>query len=60
MDRLRSLYDSYLDNGDLLEVFPELRRKSKENSWELDKEKFIKLNKDFEQATHLDLHLDEE
>ena len=60
MDRLRSLYDSYLDNGDLLEVFPELRRKSKENNWELDKEKFIKLNKDFEQATHLDLHLDEE
>lgn len=57
MDRYRNLYEALLDNGELLDLFPELKRKSKENNWELDKDKFTKLQKEQEDA--LNIHFEE-
>lgn len=50
MEKYRKLYEALLDNGELLELFPELRKKGKENNWETDKDKFSKLQEEQEEA----------
>lgn len=50
MLKYKNLYDSLTENEELLDLFPELRRKEVENSWELDKEIFTQLVSDQEQV----------
>lgn len=57
MEKYRKLYEALLDNGELLDLFPELYKKGKENSWETDKAKFTRLQEDQEKA--LNIHFEE-
>lgn len=50
MLKYKNLYDSLTENEELLDLFPELRRKEVENSWEIDKEIFTQLISDQEQV----------
>jgi len=54
MDRYKKLYDCLLENGELCDIFPELRRKHKENNWENDKNIFTRLQEEQEKALHTD------
>lgn len=49
------LYEALLEDGDLLDLFPELKRKNKQNSWEIDKNKFIKLQEEQEKALNINV-----
>ena len=57
MEKYRNLYEALLDNGELLELFPELRKKGKENNWETDSVIFTKLQEKQEEA--LNIHFEE-
>lgn len=54
-ERYRMLYEALLEDGDLLDLFPELKRKNKQNSWETDKNKFIKLQEEQEKALNINV-----
>ena len=54
-ERYRMLYEALLEDGDLLTLFPELRRKDRENNWDIDKNKFIKLQEEQEKALNINV-----
>ena len=41
--RIEAMYNELLANGELTEIFPELKRRGHENTWEADKKKFYEL-----------------
>lgn len=57
MEKYRNLYNALLENKELLDLFPELKKKGKENNWQEDKNQFTKLQEEQEKA--LNIHFEE-
>ena len=54
MDNIERMYIDLAENGELLEIFPELYKKGHGNSWEEDKVKFTKLYKQINEIPNTD------
>ena len=50
MPRYKNLYDTLTEKKELLDLFPELRNREVENSWETDREVFTALIIEQEEA----------
>ena len=50
MPRYKNLYDTLTEKKELLDLFPELRNREVENSWETDREVFTTLIIEQEEA----------
>jgi uncharacterized protein (DUF433 family) len=60
MAKYKNLYDTLTENNELLKLFPELKRKDIENSWENDKKLFTKINEEQETFLNETMFQDEE
>ena len=58
----KHLYNYYKENGELLNLFPELKHRDREapNLWEQDKKKFIELQEEFENILGKEVDIEDE